>query len=101
MYRVRGGTQALPLGVAKQLQGNLTFSAPVTHIAATDEGVTITTRTGKVFKAAHVIVTGPPAALLGIEFAPSLPGAQVKLVANYKLRVVLTSTSLTPHADLG
>lgn len=97
-YRVRGGTQAIPLRIADKLmeeqqQQNygyrcqITFDSPVTKIChkAQDNGsggVDVTIQNGQTFHAdTAVLVTGSPATIQrNIVFEPSLPKHQSDLL---------------------
>ncbi|CAE7695184.1 unnamed protein product [Symbiodinium pilosum] len=120
-YRVRGGTQAIPLRIAAQLGDVLLFGEQVTSIKSDGEGVEIQVRSGKSFRARMAILTGPPPAVLGISFDPPLRGADaqwlqrmpmgtsLKLAAVYKegpwwrelgLQGEILSTRLPPELSL-
>jgi len=93
-YRVRGGTQKIPLTIAAQLGQNVVLSDPVASIRAgsagaasksrwsmlRESGVEVHTRGGLTYQAKAAIVTGPPEALLSLDFEPPLPGVQAQLL---------------------
>eukprot|EP00928_Gymnodinium_smaydae_P005700 TRINITY_DN11952_c0_g1_i1.p1 TRINITY_DN11952_c0_g1~~TRINITY_DN11952_c0_g1_i1.p1 ORF type:complete len:605 (-),score=87.61 TRINITY_DN11952_c0_g1_i1:78-1892(-) len=79
-FRVRGGSQAIPLAIAARMQSNITFGAVVRTIHSKPDGVQISTDNGKKLLAKVAIVTGPPAVLLGIQFVPPLSGIQAQLL---------------------
>ena len=87
-YRVKGGTQAPALHMAKVLnnEGRIHYLSPVTLIQQNDESVTLTvTKQGQldadlVVTASHAIVTGaPPTVNRFIEFDPPLPYSKRQL----------------------
>lgn len=83
-FRVRGGTQAIPLAVAAMLGDNVSLRSPVRSVLARPGpvagGVTVHTQDGRQYHAAAVVVTGPPPVVLAIDFTPPLPGAQAQLL---------------------
>jgi len=79
-YRVRGGTQAIPLKIAAQLGNRVVLGDPVQSITASPKGVTVRTRRGQLHNAAAAILTGAPAMVLGINFDPPLPGTAAQLL---------------------
>ncbi|CAE7329156.1 MAOA [Symbiodinium natans] len=120
-YRVRGGTQAIPLRIAAKLGDSVLLGQEVTSVKSDREGVEVRVRSGKSFRARAAILTGPPSAILGISFDPPLGGADaqwlqrmpmgtsLKLAAVYKegpwwrelgLQGEILSTSLPPKLSL-
>lgn len=90
-YRVRGGTQAIPLAIADKLGSDrLTLGDAVTEVCVQsaeefsscdcDHPIKVTTKSGRVFTAKAVILTGSPPAILGIHFDPPLPAVQAQLL---------------------
>jgi len=79
-YRVRGGTQAIPIAAAALLGKNITLKAVVQSVNTSSERIQVHTTDGLEFSSAAVVVTGPPSAVLGIEFAPPLAGVQAQLL---------------------
>jgi putrescine oxidase len=89
-YRVRGGTQALPLRIAELLgESSVLLNSPVHSIRRTDGDesavVEVQTRDGRVFISRAVVVTGSPHAVKNIVFQPSLPKVQRELLHNMPL----------------
>lgn len=80
-YRVRGGTQALPLAIAKSLGASrVSLRSQVRSVTSLAGAVKLVTQTGHAFEAKAAIITGPPPALLGIDFSPPLSGANAQLL---------------------
>lgn len=81
-FRVRGGTQAIPLAIAAQLHDRIMLEAPVRSMRslAPRPGVVAQLDDGREFSARYAIVTGPPPAVLGIKFEPTLSGVQDQLL---------------------
>ena len=108
-YRLRGGTQAVPLRIAEMLKANLTLSSPVISISATtpaasgdeaargkgDEGAVgevgeegrkeghgpYIVTSGKVtVRAKNVVITGSPSALLSMAFDPPMSASDAQLL---------------------
>lgn len=86
-FRVRGGTQAVPLAIAKKLGDNrMTMGDPVQSVRVLDSSsssqqrVKSMTKSGKVFSCKALILTGSPPAILGIDFEPPLPVVQTQLL---------------------
>eukprot|EP00927_Polykrikos_kofoidii_P045478 TRINITY_DN39487_c0_g1_i1.p1 TRINITY_DN39487_c0_g1~~TRINITY_DN39487_c0_g1_i1.p1 ORF type:complete len:544 (-),score=66.42 TRINITY_DN39487_c0_g1_i1:16-1647(-) len=80
-YRVRGGTQAIPLAILASLGHNrVSLSSPVRSIESADGVVRAVTHDGRVVEAKAAVVTGPPPTVLGIEFSPPLKGADAQLL---------------------
>jgi monoamine oxidase len=81
-FRVRGGTQALPLAIAAKLgPSRLTLGDPVKSVRVIKENeVHVQTRSGRLFVAKTVILTGSPPAMLGISFDPPLPTVHAQLL---------------------
>jgi len=101
-YRVRGGTQAIPLAVAAALErrqaGSVVLNSPVkevrvltnqkqftgTTLAATStcpSMIEVETRHGQIYRSRAVILTGAPPALSRITFHPRLPSVQSDLLS--------------------
>jgi hypothetical protein len=82
-YRVRGGTQAIPLRIAEQIKSNdddstILFQSPVDkieRIIPNDENDSmyyhVTTRDGRTYMSKTILVTGSPATLHNIQFLPN------------------------------
>jgi monoamine oxidase len=76
--RFVGGSQRVPLEVAKALGDRIVLSAPVRRIEQTDTGVTVTSDVGRV-RAGRVIVAIPPSLTAGIAWTPALPAKRAQL----------------------
>ena len=72
--RFVGGSQLIPLRLAKQLGDRVALNAAVRRIRQTSAGVEVGTDRGTV-RAKRVIVACPPATILGIDWFPLLPPA--------------------------
>jgi monoamine oxidase len=73
--RIIGGSQALPLGVAARLGGDVVLRAPVRAIEQTARGVRVLSGAGTHF-ARRAIVAVPPRLARDIAFAPRLPAGR-------------------------
>jgi len=76
--RFVGGSQLVPIEVAKALGDAVMLSAPVRRIEQDDRGVTVTHDRGTV-SAGRVIVAVPPSLTTRIDWAPALPGRRAQL----------------------
>lgn len=100
-YRVRGGTQALPLKAAeaiKRLGGVVTLNSPVYKVIThEDRSIEVRTESFSVCSAA-VVLTGAPPALLQIRFVPSLPTAQAQLLQRMPMGTSQKFSAVYPTA---
>ncbi|KAG7338695.1 flavin containing amine oxidoreductase [Nitzschia inconspicua] len=100
-FRVRGGTQAIPLTIAKNLKEDsgrhevkLNLDSPVKSVqrnsssiggAESDSFFLVTTNTGEIYRSKTLLVTGSPAALREIQFGTGesslLPRIQTALLS--------------------
>jgi monoamine oxidase len=78
--RLVGGSVVVARKVAEKLGSRVILEAPVTRIAETSDGVTVTTDGGPTVKAQRAIVAVPPVLAARISFAPSLPAAKRTLL---------------------
>jgi monoamine oxidase len=76
--RFDGGSQAVPLAMARALGAGVVLGSPVQSIAQTATGVRVTSRRATV-DAKRVIVAVPPALAASIRFAPGLPSARLAI----------------------
>lgn len=82
-YRIRGGQSSLARNIFDHANstGKLSyqFSSPIQHISQ-DKGqlVTVTTRSGQIYKASKVVCTVPLNVLADITFTPPLPVLKVQ-----------------------
>ncbi len=70
--RFVGGSQLLPLRLARILGDRVALNAPVQRIRQTSSYVDVHTSRGTV-RAKRVVVAAPPAAVLGIDWFPMMP----------------------------
>jgi monoamine oxidase len=77
--RFVGGSQRIPLLVAKQLGAQVVLKAPVHRIEQGHSRVTVHAK-GIEVEAREVIVAVPPVLAAEIQFAPKLPAAHLKLL---------------------
>ncbi|MDQ6523803.1 FAD-dependent oxidoreductase [Nocardioides sp. LHD-245] len=82
--RFVGGSQRIPLELAKRLGKRVALGAPVTRIVQLERGVRVHTGRGKV-RARRVIVATPPPQVLGIGFAPALPAGRQALLEQVQM----------------
>jgi monoamine oxidase len=77
--RFVGGSQRIPIEVAKRLGAQVVLKSPVRRIAQ-HGGRVVVTSDRMVVEAREVIVAIPPKLVLGIDFHPGLPAAKHKLL---------------------
>lgn len=77
--RYVGGSQLIPLRLARRLGDAVALDAPVTRVEQRDGGVLVHTRRGTV-RARRVVVAAPPPMVLGIEWFPRLPTRRLQLL---------------------
>ncbi|GAA3534787.1 NAD(P)/FAD-dependent oxidoreductase [Nocardioides daeguensis] len=83
--RFVGGSQRVPLELARRLRKRIALNAAVTRIVQLPHGrVRVHTRRGKV-KARRVIVAAPPKQVLGIGFSPALPAGRTALLEQVQM----------------
>lgn len=80
--RIVGGSQTIPLTLARQLGDIVALSAPVRKITQGTDRVVVTSDRGEV-SAAHVIVAAPPKHVLGIDWEPLLPPRRSQLLQRH------------------
>ena len=80
--RIVGGSQLIWINIARELRKAVVLNAPVTRIATSRRGVTVTSAKG-VYKGKHVIVAMPPALTARIMFEPALPPLRDQLVQRF------------------
>jgi monoamine oxidase len=71
--RVVGGSVRVSERMAEELGDQVRLGSPVRRVEQGDGAVSVTTRGGEVFEAAHVVVTLPPTLAGRLEYAPALP----------------------------
>ncbi len=77
--RYIGGSQLIPLRMARQLGDRVALAAPVRRIDQRDGHAVVHTGRGKV-RAKHVIVAAPPSLVLDIDWFPRLPRRRRQLL---------------------
>lgn len=77
--RIVGGSQLIPLRLAKRLGDAVALDAAVRRIEQRDGGVVVHTSRGTV-RAKRVVVAAPPPMVLGIEWFPRLPTRRLNLL---------------------
>ncbi len=82
--RFVGGSQRIPLALAKKLGTRVALRAPVTRIVHRDGRVRVHTRRGTVI-ARRVIVAAPPKQILDIDFRPGLPAGRRALLGQVQM----------------
>jgi len=92
-WRVVGGSQRVPEGLARELGDTIVLSSPARSITQDEQGVVVRTE-DKTYRAKRVIVAMAPKASAAITFEPGLPQIRTELVerlqrgAQIKLSVV-------------
>jgi monoamine oxidase len=71
--RVVGGSIRISQTIAAALGDRVRLGTPVRSVAHDDTGVTVTARSGEVFRGSHVIITLPPTLAGRLEYSPALP----------------------------
>jgi monoamine oxidase len=82
MWRIAGGSQTIPLGLAHQLGARVVLSSPVRRILQGSGGVTVQSD-GVAVKAKRAIVAIPPTLAGRIDFEPILPFERDQLTQRY------------------
>lgn len=85
-YRVRGGNDQVPRGLAEALGGRVALSSPVTAVARDAGGVTVTVG-DEAIRAEACILAAPLPALRAIAFTPDLPDPLRRAVAELRYGV--------------
>jgi monoamine oxidase len=80
--RIKGGSQVVPLAMAKALGPRVRLNAPVHSIKQGRAGVTVSAA-GVTVHAKRVVVAVPPAVAREIHFSPALPAAKQKVLARF------------------
>lgn len=78
--RFVGGSQLVPLRLARQLGDAVALRAPVDRIVQRDGRAVVHTRRG-VVRAERVIMTAPPPLVLDVDWSPQLPRQRRRLLA--------------------
>jgi monoamine oxidase len=81
--RFVGGSQLVPIAVAKALGSRVKLEAPVRAIETTSKSVTVKAD-GYEVQAKRAILAIPPVTVLPIDFSPALPSAKTKLLKAIK-----------------
>lgn len=82
--RFVGGSQLIPIRLARRLGDLVALRAPVRRIEQRDGGVVVHSRRG-VVHARRVIVAAPPPLVLGIEWFPKLPTRRLQLLRHLEM----------------
>lgn len=82
--RFHGGSQRVPLELARRLGDRVALAAPVTRIEHVDRRVRVTTARG-VVQARRVIVAATPKQVLDIDWAPGLPAGRRALLSKVQM----------------
>jgi hypothetical protein len=81
-YRLKNGQSSLARKIFEHAKStsnlSYSFSTPVKHVADNNGLVTVTSRSGQIFKCRKVICTVPLNVLADIEFSPALPALKVQ-----------------------
>ncbi len=95
MWRFHGGTQLLPLKMAKQLGNRVVLNAPVESIVQGKGGVTVHCR-GLDVRAKRAIVAIPPTLAGRIEYSPKLPTPRDQLIQRLPQGTLIKATAVYP-----
>lgn len=79
---VVGGMSKVPQAIAASLNGDVRLNTPVSGIAQTDSGVTVTTAAGDTLKASYAVCSLPLTILRTLKLEPGLPALQAEAVAS-------------------
>jgi monoamine oxidase len=82
--RFVGGSQLIPLRMARKLGDAVALRAAVTKIVQDDHHVVVHTRRGKV-SCKRVVVAAPPPLVLDIDWFPKLPGRRTQLLRSLEM----------------
>ncbi len=94
--RLVGGSQEIAIRVAAGLGDRVVLEAPVTQIAETPDGLTITAGASEV-PARRAIVSVPPPLRAQIEFDPPLPPAHRQLAQRMPMGWLVKATAVYPE----
>jgi monoamine oxidase len=86
--RIVGGSQRIPLELARQLGDVVALEAPVRRIDQTDDAVTVTTDRGPV-RASKAIIATPPPMVTAIDWHPLLPPKRQQLMARLTMGTLM------------
>ncbi|XP_067014518.2 amine oxidase [flavin-containing] [Anabrus simplex] len=96
-WRVQGGTQQISIKMAKQLGGRVHLGDPVVYVQYTDQGVTVRTLGGKVFRGQYAILAVPPPTQLKMHFDPPLPPLRNSLLQRIPMGLVMKCLVFYDH----
>ena len=82
--RFVGGSQLVPIRLARRLGEQVALGAPVTRVEQRDGGVVVRTARGTV-RARRAIVAAPPPLVLDVDWFPRLPARRRELLRGYAL----------------
>ena len=93
--RFVGGSQRVPLRLAKKLGDAVALRAPVRRIIQKDRRVHVRTGRGMV-RARRVIVAAPPPTVLDIGFHPGLPADRLELLRSLRMGKLMKCDAIYP-----
>ncbi|WP_127782669.1 FAD-dependent oxidoreductase [Rhodococcus sp. X156] len=93
--RFVGGSQLVPLALARQLGAVVQTEAAVRRIAQDDTGVTVTSDRGQV-RAGRVVVAAPPPLVTAIDWDPLLPPLRQQLLTRLHLGTLMKVDAVYP-----
>lgn len=86
--RFVGGSQLLPLRLAKSLGSRVVLDAPVRRIVQKGSSVRVHSDRG-IIRASRVVVAVPPPLVLGIEWEPLLPARRLQLMQHMPMGTLM------------
>ena len=93
--RFVGGSQLIPLRLARKLGDIVALRAPVTRITQRDRRVHVHTRRGSVV-AKRVVVTVPPEMVLDVDWHPKLPPRRQQLMRDLDMGQLMKCDAVYP-----
>jgi monoamine oxidase len=94
--RFVGGSQLIPLRLARRLGAHVALSAPVRRIEQHPHHVSVTSDRGTV-RARRVVVATPPAMVLDIDWFPQLPPRREQLLQRMPMGALMKCDAVYPR----
>lgn len=94
-HRFVGGSQLIPLRMARKLGDAVALRAPVTKIVQDGHRAVVHTRRGKVV-CQRVVVTAPPPLVLDIDWFPRLPARRRRLLRTMEMGKLMKCDAVYP-----
>ncbi len=93
--RFVGGSQLIPIRLARPFDDHIAFDAPVRRIVQGDDGAVVHTARGAV-RARRVVMAVPPPKVLGIDWSPNLPARRAALMRSLHMGKLMKCDAVYP-----